>query len=475
MSRLYSVADIAAMWSTSLGLRRSPLMRRPPFRLPLSRRLCRYRHNLRDVQRRSGAAVLLVHHTRKSGSSRPGQALRGSSELHAWGDSNLYLRRRDAKIVMTVEHRAAPGLADIGIELADDGKGPALRLRRQDPDDVGPKRPTPEERVVQALADSGAPLTQVQIRQRVAARNATVGETLHKLVREGRVERASGSCDRLVGDAARGRTHSRSGAVPRRWRERERERRAPAARSLCAIPCGRLSPMIRLWDDRHLEEIRSQPLEPVAERLGYRRDPRDPRRWKRAGSVISINGPRWFDHVAQSGGGGAIDLVMHARRCGFADARGNAVFACTDAGRNVNGAEIVGTVKAAGGKRYRSMARGSRKAAGSFWLPVDRSTPETVILTESANEAISAWCIEKCRRPATVILSTAGAARRLPTWAEAWRPKRILVAFDADPVGDRAAERLVSEDPRARRMRPPDGHGDWNAVLKARAAAFPSK
>ena len=78
--------------------------------------------------------------------------------------------------------------------------------------------------------------------------------------------------------------------------------------------------MIRRWDDRRLDEIRSQPLEPLAERLGYRRDPRDPRRWKRAGSVLSINGPRWFDHVAQSGGGGAIDLVMHARRCGFADA-----------------------------------------------------------------------------------------------------------------------------------------------------------
>jgi len=157
---------------------------------------------LRDVQRRSGAAVLLVHHARKSGSSRPGQALRGSSELHAWGDSNLYLRRRDGKIVMTVEHRAAPGLADVAIELADDGKGPALRLPQESPDDVGPERPTPEERVVQALADSGAPLTQVQIRKRVAARNATVGETLHKLVREGTVERASGSCYRLAGDAA---------------------------------------------------------------------------------------------------------------------------------------------------------------------------------------------------------------------------------------------------------------------------------
>ena len=37
---------------------------------------------------------------------------------------------RDAFLIdMTVEHRAAPSLNDIGIELADDGKGTALRLR----------------------------------------------------------------------------------------------------------------------------------------------------------------------------------------------------------------------------------------------------------------------------------------------------------------------------------------------------------
>ena len=39
---------------------------------------------LRDLQRRFGTAVVLVHHARKSVAARPGQALRGSSELHAW-------------------------------------------------------------------------------------------------------------------------------------------------------------------------------------------------------------------------------------------------------------------------------------------------------------------------------------------------------------------------------------------------------
>ena len=49
---------------------------------------------LRELQRRHGVAVLVVHHAKKgAGNARAGQALRGSSEFHAWGDSNLYLRR----------------------------------------------------------------------------------------------------------------------------------------------------------------------------------------------------------------------------------------------------------------------------------------------------------------------------------------------------------------------------------------------
>ena len=157
---------------------------------------------LRDLQRRFEAAILLVHHSRKSGATRPGQALRGSSELHAWGDSNLYLRRRDRQIVMTVEHRAAPGLNDIEIELADDGQGPALRLRRQVPDEAPPEPEAPEQRIVQVLMGAEAPLLQSEIRKRAGARNATVTAALQELVREGRVERGPGGRYRFLGAAA---------------------------------------------------------------------------------------------------------------------------------------------------------------------------------------------------------------------------------------------------------------------------------
>ena len=156
---------------------------------------------LRNLQRRFDTAVILVHHARKSAAARPGQALRGSSELHAWGDSNLYLRRRDNQTVMTVEHRAAPGLNDVEIELADDGKGPALRLRRQVLDKALPEPQTAEQRIVEVLAEAEMPLSQAQIRKRAAARNATVSATLQDLIRAGRVERASKACYRLTATA----------------------------------------------------------------------------------------------------------------------------------------------------------------------------------------------------------------------------------------------------------------------------------
>ena len=64
---------------------------------------------LRELQRRHDVAVLVVHHAKKGGGGvRAGQALRGSSEFHAWGDSNLYLRRDGDDLSLSVEHRAAP-------------------------------------------------------------------------------------------------------------------------------------------------------------------------------------------------------------------------------------------------------------------------------------------------------------------------------------------------------------------------------
>ena len=109
-------------------------------------------------QRRFATAVLLVHHARKSGATRPGQALRGSSELHTWRDSNLYLRQRDRQSLMTVKHRAALGLNGIEIEFDEDGKRLALRLRQVEtpsPSNApSPPRFTPTPPTAEACATS---------------------------------------------------------------------------------------------------------------------------------------------------------------------------------------------------------------------------------------------------------------------------------------------------------------------------------
>ncbi len=110
-----------------------------------------------------------------------------------------------------------------------------------------------------------------------------------------------------------------------------------------------------------------------------------------------------------------------------------------------------------GGKPFRGMVSGSRKDSGSFWIPADRSTVHTLFITESAIDALSAFSMPELRNPGTVFLSTTGAGRKLPAWAEAWKPQRILCAFDADDAGDEAAEALAARNPRTQRLRPKGG------------------
>ena len=64
--------------------------------------------------------------------------------------------------------------------------------------------------------------------------------------------------------------------------------------------------------ERLADRVRGLPLATLVPQLGYRRCPVDRKRWRRTGSVISVNGQRFFDHVQMRGGGGAIDLVIHA-------------------------------------------------------------------------------------------------------------------------------------------------------------------
>ena len=201
------------------------------------------------------------------------------------------------------------------------------------------------------------------------------------------------------------------------------------------------------WNRRvRAEALRGYPLEDAARALGYRRDPDDAARWRRPGSVLSINRFMFYDHLCGDGGGGAIDLVAHARRCtrpeavdfldrlpspvppghrprprreprwpdlrsrlverhGLSDLlvelcrdldlirtdpRGDAVFVRRNAAGRAVGAEIL---TAATPRRPEPPANAAR---GGFWMSWDPDWPTAVILAASALDALSILALISC-------------------------------------------------------------------------------
>jgi hypothetical protein len=147
---------------------------------------------LRELQRRFHVAVVLVHHARKGGAKmRAGQALRGSSEFHAWGDSNLYLRRHGDQLTLSVEHRAAASITAVSVQLTIDGDAVALgaidhqasALAAPAPATV----PTVEQAIEAQLAAAAKPMTAAALRKVCKIRNAKLTATIADLVAAGRI------------------------------------------------------------------------------------------------------------------------------------------------------------------------------------------------------------------------------------------------------------------------------------------------
>ena len=141
----------------------------------------------RALQRELDLAVALVHHTRKNatGGAAAGQGLRGSSDIHAFGDSNLYLRRTGDRLMLLSEHRAAAAARPVYLELVTTDPqsthltvtGEVRSERRQDL----------RQRIVELLA--GGPMTRAKLRETLAVQNARLGEALESLQDEGGIRR----------------------------------------------------------------------------------------------------------------------------------------------------------------------------------------------------------------------------------------------------------------------------------------------
>jgi hypothetical protein len=147
---------------------------------------------LRSLQREFHTGVVVAHHARKGAAhERGGQALRGSSDLHAFGDSNLYLRRHAKGLYLDIEHRAAPGTDRLPLALVASPPALALEVVEQSPRSPDHGQPSSLERIEKVLAAATEPVTQRQLRQAVHMRASHVADILVQLVASGRVSRCA--------------------------------------------------------------------------------------------------------------------------------------------------------------------------------------------------------------------------------------------------------------------------------------------
>jgi len=136
---------------------------------------------LREINRRHHLAVVLVHHMAKRPRHDLGQALRGSSDLHAWTDSACYLVHRNDQLCLTVQHRAAPAPEPMGLRLAG-GNGHPCRLEL---DGLDAEPPPLAEAVRDQLRQAGRPCSRATLRQQLRVNNARLGDALSALEQRG--------------------------------------------------------------------------------------------------------------------------------------------------------------------------------------------------------------------------------------------------------------------------------------------------
>jgi hypothetical protein len=192
--RLAQAADRQRLFETTGQLRPrllllDPLVRLQAINLNDATEVAQLLSTLRDLQRQFDVAVILVHHTCKfiPAGTQAGQGLRGSTDLHAFGDSNLYLRRVREELVLSMEHRTAP--APVGLQLVTtDEQAIHLEVTGSANRSDQYRNGSLTDAVLQAL-DQCHTMTRQMLRERLAVKNQTLGQTPLKLEEDGRIER----------------------------------------------------------------------------------------------------------------------------------------------------------------------------------------------------------------------------------------------------------------------------------------------
>ena len=286
------------------------------------------------------------------------------------------------------------------------------------------------------------------------------------------------------------------------------------------------SPLLYTFEDiKNLaNSVRDIDLKVVLERTGCHQDASDKAKWHTPRGVLSVTGQKFMSWTMGSGGGGAIDLVMHLKDVDFKTALfwlseyfsisgfqtrskekpfSKPVFTLPKrddhqlprlrkyliqdrripstlidslihsgkiyADKRGNAVFLLlGKEKKAVGaelrgttlKRWHGLAPGSRKDKGCFY--VKSPTIKKAVICESAIDAISFFALH----PDCLVISTSGVNPN-PAWLPGLINKGfpIYCGFDADETGDAFADKMIKLHPTVKRMRPPEH--DWNETIKS--------
>ncbi|MGB9498793.1 MAG: DUF3991 domain-containing protein [Dissulfuribacterales bacterium] len=271
------------------------------------------------------------------------------------------------------------------------------------------------------------------------------------------------------------------------------------------------------------QEVRNIDLDVLLQHFGSTKDLQDKAKWHTSQGVISVNGSKFMNWTRGTGGGGAIDLVIHLQGVDFKDAVAwlYDTFSCAPAQsvpnqlytpkqilrlppkndkklrlvshylrevrcipqRFINNLiksgklyadirgnavflllgkkkRIVGAeLRGTCNTKWRGMAPGSRKKSGCFYI-VGQSSKK-MVLCESAIDAASCAVLH----PEYTAISTSGAMAD-PAWLPNFLRNgcEIYCGFDTDRTGETMATKMIKQYPSIKRLRPA-GH-DWNEVLQ---------
>ncbi len=141
---------------------------------------------LDTLRREFGVAIVLAHHASKKAKGSGGHRLRGTTALHAWVDSGLYLRERDGATILTLEQRTGAGRPPMELALVGEEHDHHLEVRLTDPEQAAPA--DLKVRILEALPAAG-PVTREALRRALGVKNSRLTTPLSELEADGRVQR----------------------------------------------------------------------------------------------------------------------------------------------------------------------------------------------------------------------------------------------------------------------------------------------